>query len=369
MKVLCERESLREALSIATSVIPSKSPRPAVENVCLVATDDALELVGTDLDVAVRYRLEDVKVEEPGTTLVPARVTADFVRDLTGETVSLQTRGDVFLIESGTDHCELGTSDPDEYPVVARFAAEGTVGIQGRNFARLVSRTSFAAAREQGRYAMHGILTRLSDDALEMVATDGRRLAVTSCPLEGEGARSGAKTTAIVSAKGIQVFCRVISDPLEQVKIHFGENQFGLRTAKAEVFARLIDGDFPNYAAAVPASCTNVVEANTQLLHQKLRLVANVTSHDTRAVRLSIDKGSLTIFGRSAVTGEATTRMDVDFRGTPGEISFNPDYLIEGLKNCEGETVRLEFNERTSPGKFTLGENYVYVVMPITIDT
>ena len=65
MKVLCEREKLREGLTVATSVIPVKSTRPAIENVCLVATDDALELVGTDLDVAVRYRIEDVKVDEP----------------------------------------------------------------------------------------------------------------------------------------------------------------------------------------------------------------------------------------------------------------------------------------------------------------
>ena len=59
----------------------------------------------------------------------------------------------------------------------------------------------------------------------------------------------------------------------------------------------------------------------------------------------------------------------MDFKGKAGDIAFNPDYMIDGLKNCELETVRLEFNERTSPGKFTLGENYIYIVMPITIDT
>ena len=61
--------------------------------------------------------------------------------------------------------------------------------------------------------------------------------------------------------------------------------------------------------------------------------------------------------------------MEVNFEGKPGEIAFNPDYLIDGLKNCESDTVQLEYNERTSPGKFTLGENYTYIVMPITIDT
>lgn len=366
MKVLCEREKLREGLTVTTSVIPVKSTRPAVENVCLVATDEALELVGTDLDVAVRYRVEDVKVQEPGTALIPARVAADFVRDLSGDTVTLRTKGDNFVIESGEDRCELTTIDPDEYPVVARFAEEGSTPILGAAFTRLVARTSFAAAREAGRYAMHGILTQVEDDVLKMVATDGRRLAIASSGIESDGA-SGSH--AIVPTKGMQLFCRVINDPTELVHIHFGESQFGLRTTKAEVFARLIDGEFPRYSAVVPASTENSVEADSHTLNQKLKLVANVTSADTRAVRLSLEKGRLTIFGRSVSTGEATAQMPVEFEGKPGDIAFNPDYLMDGLKNCENDAVRLEYNDRTSPGKFTLGENYIYIVMPITIDT
>jgi DNA polymerase-3 subunit beta len=161
----------------------------------------------------------------------------------------------------------------------------------------------------------------------------------------------------------------VIDDPSEVVQVHFGDNQFGLKTHNAEVFARLIDGEFPRYQAVIPASTQNTVEADSQSLHQKLKLVANVTSTDTRAVRLALQKGRLTIHGRSAAMGEAKAHMDVQFDGKPCEIAFNPDYLMDGLKNCEQPAVRLEYNERNNPGKFTLGENYIYVVMPITIDT
>lgn len=367
MKVLCDRERLREGLNVVTSVIPLKSTRPAIENVYLVASDDVLELVGTDLDVAVRYRVGEVKVEEPGTALVPARVTADFVRDLSGDTVRLRTKGDGFLIEGATgERCELTTVDPDEYPVVSRFAEEGSLPVQSGRFSRLVSCTGFAAAREAGRYAMHGILTELEGDELRMVATDGRRLVLARAPAEE---RTPAIKRAIVPTKGMQLFCKVMDDPSEVVRIHFGENQFGLRTSKAEVYARLIDGEFPRYAAVIPASTANAFEADTHTLHQKLKLVANVTSADTRAVKLSIQKDRVTIHGRSAAMGQAEAQLDVRFEGSPCDIAFNPDYLIDGLKNCELPTVRFEYNEKNNPGKFTLGENYIYVVMPITIDT
>ena len=368
MKVLCEREMLREALTIATSVIPTKSTRPAVENVYVRAEEDALELVGTDLDVAVRYRVENVKLEEPGTVLIPARVASDFVRDLSGETVRIGSKGQSFLIESEDERCELTTVDPDEFPGVAQFGEDGAISVLGATFTRLVSRTSFAAAREAGRYAMHGILTVIEDDELRMIATDGRRLSLAAAGIEHEGAPLNGGP-AIVPTKAMQLFCRVIDDPTEMVQVHFGENLFGLRTSKAEVFARLIDGDFPRYSAVIPKSTENLVEADAGILSQKLKLVANVTSTDTRAVRVSLDKDHMKIFGRSASTGEATAELPVRYSGDPVDIVFNPDYLIEGIKNCETDVVRLEFNQRNTPGKFTLGENYTYIVMPITVDT
>ncbi|MAB78373.1 MAG: DNA polymerase III subunit beta [Planctomycetes bacterium] len=370
MKVLCERETLREALTIATSVIPNKSTRPAVENVFVRADGDALELVGTDLDVAVRYRVDNVKLEEPGTALVPARVASDFVRDLSGETVRLGSQGSSFLIESEDERCELTTIDPDEFPGVSQFGEgeQGSVSVLGATFSRLVSRTSFAAAREAGRYAMHGILVVIEDDELRMIATDGRRLALASATIDrnGEPLNQGP---AIVPTKAMQLFCRVIDDPTEMVEIHFGENIFGLRTSKAEVFARLIDGDFPRYSAVVPSSTENLVEADAVTFGKKLKLVANVTSVDTRAVRISLEPGQMKILGRSDSTGEATAQLAIQYDGDPVDIVFNPDYLIDGIKNCETDVLRLEFNQRNTPGKFTLGENYTYIVMPITVDT
>jgi DNA polymerase-3 subunit beta len=241
------------------------------------------------------------------------------------------------------------------------------VSLQGGTFTSLVGKTSFAAAREQGRYAMHGVLTEIEEGLLRMVATDGRRLAVATHPIDAEP-REKPRRPVIVPTKGMALFCRAISDPLDQVKLSFGENQVGMKTRNAEVFARLLDGEFPRYQAVIPAETQNVFEADAETLARKIRLVANVTGEEARAVKLSLKKGSLDLFGHSAGRGEARAAMEVDYRGKNAEIAFNPDYVIEGLKNCEDVSVKLEFNEKNSPGKFRLGENYVYVVMPITID-
>ena len=367
MKVLSDRERLREGLAVVNSVIPSKSPKPVLSNVCMVATDDALELIGTDNEVAVRYCVEEVKVGDPGTTVIPARMALDFVRDLSGDTVEFHSEGGSCKISSDGDACELVTVDPDEFPVVSRFSEEGSLSLQSGTFTKLVERTAFAAAREQGRYAMHGVLIELEEERLKMVATDGRRLAIAAAPID-TSAGTGPEHATIVPTKGMQLFCRVLTDPLDQVRLGFDDNQIGMRTRRAEVFARLLDGEFPRYSAVIPAEIGNAMEADGEHLQRKIRLVGNVAGDEARAVRLSLKKGKLELFGQAAGRGEATAHMDVDYKGRAADIAFNPDYVADGLKNAEREIVRLEFNDRSSPGKFTLGEDYVYVVMPITMD-
>ena len=178
MKATCDREALREGLAVINSVIPTKSTKPILENVCIVATDDHLELVGTDQEVSVRFKIDRCQVVEPGPVVVPARTAFDFVRDLSGETVTMTTGDSQCTITSGADSCDLVIADATEYPVVPRFDDTGATTIQGGNFTRLVGRTAFAAAKEPGRYAMHGVLTELKDDKLRLVATDGRRLSM-----------------------------------------------------------------------------------------------------------------------------------------------------------------------------------------------
>jgi DNA polymerase-3 subunit beta len=376
MKALCDRDKLREALAVANNVVPTKSPKPILSNVCLVATGDALEVVATDMDVALRYRIEDgVKVEEPGTTVVPARVLLEFVRDLTDPTVSLDANEHKCRVESGPDSCELVVSDPDEFPVVARFEEQGALSLQAGTFTTLVGRTAFAAAREQGRYAMNGVLVEIQDGELRFVATDGRRLAMASAPIDAPASNGTQRKDGpqerptIVPTRGMSLFCRVLVDSLDQIKLSIADNQVGLKTSCAEAFARLVDGEFPRYGAVIPRDCSRSLEADAATFGRKLRLVSNVTGDDARAVRLSLSRDHLEIFGQSAGKGTAKASMDVQFKGDDAEIAFNPDYVLEGLKNCERSEVRLEFSERHSPGKFTLGENYLYVVMPITIDT
>lgn len=367
MKVLCNREKLREALSVVSNVIPSKSTKPILQSVRIEAKKGKVEISATDLEVAVRFRIDEAEVEKEGVLILPAKI-ADFIRDLGDEGVHLVSEGNNCHVKGLSDACTLVGQNPEEFPKIPEFEEKQAYRIPAENLSQLAKRTSFAAAREMGRYAMNGILLEISSESVRMVATDGRRLAMADGAIE-----KGPKETvsAIVPSKGIAQFLRCIDPDTETVDLALSNNQVAMKTGKAQVFVRLLEGEFPKYQAVIPKDSQNHTELDRTKLIQKLQLVANLTGEESRSVKWTFTPDRVKFSAESPGRGEAKAELEAKtkMKGAADlQVCFNPDYVIEALKASEAETVRFEFTDKDRPGKFLLGENYIYVAMPITLE-
>lgn len=362
MKVLCGRETLREALSAIATALPTRTTKPVLEAVLLEAEGQTLSLTATDMEVAIRYTLTDVQVTTPGSCLVRAREAADFVRDLSDETVNLEATKNVMRIFGKEDECELALADVGEFSGLPTMDETNKFRITGESFARMLERTSFSVAKEIGRFAMNGVRAEITKDRLKLIATDGRRLSLVEHPLDPGPATD---TTVTIPTKAVQQFLRIMNNTPDPIEVIISGERIALRTKFATVISRLLEGEFPRYQAVIPKEGKNVAECDTKMLTQKLRLVAHLCSAEQPVVRMKFLSNTLTLTSASPQRGEARAEMPVNFMGAQEEIAFNPDFVLEGLKSSHRDTIRLEFNDRTAPGKFHLNENHEYVVMPV----
>lgn len=362
MKVLCSRDRLHEALTTVASALPLKTTKPVLEAILFEADKTGLTLTATDLEVAIRYVVPEVNVEQAGSCLVPAKEVTDFVRDLLDDTVTIEVAKNVVRIVGKDDLCELAVADVGEFPEMPTVADAREFAIPGATLGLLVERTAFAAAREIGRFAMNGVRLELSKDKLRIVATDGRRLSLVEHPLDGVG---GDPLGVSLPIKAVQQIGRVFQSEEADVTVALGADRVSFGTAGATIVSRLLEGEFPRYQAVIPKEGKSVAECDTALLSQKMRLVANLTSPEQPIVRFKFTGSTLTLTAASPQRGEARAEMPATFKGTQDQIAFNPDFVLEGLKVCRRESLRLEFNDRTSPGKFHLNENHEYVIMPV----
>lgn len=365
MKILCERNQLQEAFSVVAGIAPQKTPKPILQNVLLEATKERVAIFATDLEVSCRMELDSVKVSKPGSALLPARQTSALLRELTDPTVSLHCKDMRTTLESGSGSFVLVGDDPAQFPKEVEIKKGPSLTIPGGVFLGLVRKTVFAAAREESRYMINGVLLDFHEECLRLVATDGRRLALAYHNL-GE-VKDLEPVKVVVPIRGLQTLARVIrEDSPQDLTLTFGENQVGFALGGTLLVSQLLECKFPEYEVVIPKAAETSVEIPRDALEQNLRKVAVMSSGDLRVVRFDFSSSSLEMSAESSGVGRADVVMDVDVKGAGGSISFNPDYLLDALKVAELETIRLDMTDDSTPAKLTLGEAYSYVLMPIS---
>lgn len=368
MRFTCERDELHRALQTVSGVVAAKGIHPVYESVEILARDGGLEMLATDLEIGMRYRVpvgEVARVEAPGTAVVPAQRLSMICRELSKGPVTLTWNADTreCAVTSGRGRFRLQGQSPEDFPEIPSIDDAAAVSLPASALRQLIRLTAFAAARERMRFALNGVLIRVEGETIEFVATDGRRLARATAPCVNA---AKVEFQAIVPTKGLQQLEKAASEGDEPVRLAVGNNHLSAWTTRVNIVSRLVEGSFPNYRDVIPASTKQRAILPKDAFTAALRRAALVTSRDAQSVKLQFAEGALTVSAQSS-EGSAEETLEVELAGTPETVGFNPEFLLDALGVLAEEQVRFEWNDRKSPGRITEG-TYTYVIMPVSIE-
>lgn len=362
MKILCDRTALQEAVNVVSSVVPVKTTKPILMNLLLRADGDGITLFATDLEMAARVELDSVKVSRKGTVLLPARESSALLRELSDPTVTLESTEQRCRIESGGGSFVLLGEDPQQFPDETQIKSGKQLEIPAGAMLRMITETAFAAAREETRYAINGVLMDAAGGCVRMVATDGRRLAISY-----ENVDTKAEFKVVVPLRALNTLARALGDgSKETLRIDVGDKQIVFHTGKVQLVSQLLDTRFPDYEGVLPKAADTTVEVQKSVLEGALRRAAILCSAELRMVRFEVGEQSLRMTAESSARGRADVVVDAVVKGAGGSINFNPDFILEALRVCQLDQIRLDMSDDSMPAKFTLGESFTYVVMPIS---
>jgi len=365
MKVIAQTAALQEALALASNIVALRTPKPVLQCVKLLARGKVLTLLATDLEAACRYLVAQVEVQEEGEALVPVQKFADIVRESVGEeTLTIATDKDACQITGAGSRFRLLGYDPAEYPAVADFEDAGDFQVSSEVLSELIERTLFAAARAHSHYAISGVLWEASGKRLQLVATDGHRLALAKASLSKAAARD---VSAIVPAKLMNLLQRASAGSEETLAVKLTDSQILVRTARAVLVSSLVQGNFPKYADVIPKDCSRKAVLNREEFLHRIRQAALLTNEESKGVRLSFGPEQLVLTSRAPETGEAEVSMPVKFTGEAMEVAFNPAFLTDALKVVEADEATMELNAPNKPALLRGGSEFLYVLMPVDV--
>ena len=375
MKVICNRGALLDALTVTGNVVASRTPKPVLQCVKLTADNDRLTLAATDLEVAIRYSDSQVQVEQGGEALLPADKLRDIVRESMDDTLSIEVGADkeggsaagVASIRGQDSHFKIFTQKASDFPPVPDYEGEPDFEIAGGHLKQLIGQTLFAAAREQTRYAFNGVLVVAKGKTINLVSTDGRRLAQAKGDISGGGKLSKDGAKAIVPAKALTLIDKLIDDPEETVSVQVRENQVIFHTPSATLTSNLVEGQFPPYEDVIPKDADKKMTASTADFLSAIRRAALLTTEESKGVRMAFTKKGLVLTSRSPESGEATVNFPAKFEGADVEIGFNPTFLTDALRVVDSDEISLELTAANRPGLLRGGANFLYVIMPVNL--
>lgn len=370
MKVICDRVAFVDAVNVVSSVVVSRTPTPVLQCVKLTAAEGQLTLAATDLEVGVRLSVDQVDVQKPGESLIPADKLTQIVRACDDPTLTLETKEHTMHIRGQGSHFTIFGYDPKEAPAVREFKeVKVDSEIDGPTLKTLISRTLFAAAAEHSRYAINGVLIERDGKKLRLVATDGRRLAVA----RGESRGGEGKASCIVPTKALNLINKLIDDPDATVKLAIEENQalFAVGAGDGEsavLSTNLVEGAFPPFEDVIPKDQDKKVTFDATTLQSAIRRAALLTNEESKGVRMSFADNKLTLTSRAPEMGEAEIHLDLDkYDGDPLEIGFNPGFITDALKVVDGQQVIIELKAPNKPGVLRTGNEFTYVIMPVNL--
>jgi DNA polymerase-3 subunit beta len=362
------QENLARGLQVVSRAVSTRSTLPVLANVLLRTEDGGLKLTATNLEIGMTYWVPG-KVEVDGATTVPARLLTDVVNSLPGsERVDLDLQPhDTLRIRSGRFQTHIKGLDAEEFPAIPAAGERPTTRISQKVLREALGETTFAAATDEARPILTGVLARFEGDRLTLAAADNYRIAVRTIdvlnPVED--------TSIVIPARSLHELSRILADVDDAVDLVLApaRNQVLFHLEGIDLVSRLIDGQFPNYQQVLPQSHSTRAVVDREELLKAVRLASLIASASANIVKLQVaadGEAGVTVTAAAEV-GDNQGQVEAEVEGDGTTIAFNARYLIDVLQNVDVDRFGLELNGPLSPGVFRPvdGGDYVHVVMPV----
>jgi len=373
MRVSCLQENLAKGLSTVGRAVSPRSTLPILSHVLLATDGGRLRLSANNLEIGINCWV-GAKVEEEGAIAVPARTLIDLVNAFPPDRVDMEgvVRTMALNLHCGRSEANIKGMDAVEFPPVPVPEGESGVRLETEPFRTAISQVAFAAAVDETRPVLTGVLLQFDGDQVTMAAADGYRLSVRTLSLPEP---VGEPFSVIVPARAMTELGRISSEREEPILaiVTPDQNRILFQLTDVVLVSQLIPGNFPDYRQIIPTDhSTHTVVGTAELL--KACRTAHIFARDgAHTVQLHVHPGSdlepgrVVVSATSAETGDDVSELDASIEGEPVEIAFNAKYLIDALSVFGTPQVALDTSSSSSPGLLTpVGEEgFLHVVMPM----
>ncbi len=367
MKFKIQTKELKDIVGSVSRVVDPRPTTPALQGLYIKAHRDTVEVIGSDLDVVLKARTE-TPVEVDGESLVNARVLSEIVRKLPSGEVVFSDVGSEIKVEIKKLDFVLRKLDEKTYPetLLNETEKKDSKAIETDDLFESLKKVGIATSPEGGRPTLTGVFFNNQNKKTELAATDSYRLAtntISEIPINNIG---------ILSFRALNETIKLFENTNEPIKINSNEKELHLYNKSFTASLRKLEGTFPEYKNLFPKETLFSIEVKKTEILESLDRATVVAEGFIPVNMLLTNNETLKITTINKDIGGGNEEVSIKVLGletgdlTGFEMSFNPNYLIQGIEVLDGETVYIRFSGNEKPVVIQgEEETYKYLLMPV----
>lgn len=366
MKIICDSAIFAKACINVQSTVSTKSAIPALSGI-LIRTgidSDNVNVVGYDLEVGMDTNIP-AQVIESGSIVLNAKNLCDIMRRVPDDTVEIESDArNICKITSGKAQYSLVGISSEDYPDIPTVGLSSPIKIKQNILKDMIRKTIFSVSTSDRNPVHKGVKFEISASSLVLVAVDGARLAIKREQID----YNEKDVTFVVPSKTLNEIVKLAEDDESDCNISVGSRHISFTIGDYRIISRLLEGNFIEYKAAIPHTCSINMKVNTKEMIESIERTSLIITDKACPLKCHIEGDKIDF---SCVTAAGTARDSIyaEIQGESLDIGFNNKFVLEALRACEDEEVRIEMNSPTQPIviKPLDGEEYIYLILPVRI--
>ena len=378
MKISCLQENLSKGLAVVGRAVSARSSLPVLSNILMETDEGRLRLAATNLEVGLNCWI-GARVEDEGSITIPARLLTEFVNSLPPSQIDIELneRTQTLNLKCARYEANIKGIHASEFPLVPTMEninGENNLHLQAETFKQMIDQVVFAAATDESRPILTGVLAQFHQGGLTLAAADGFRLSVSTADV---GLDLDESANVIIPARALSELSRISTDQEDPIELIItpNRNQVLFHLSNSDLVSQLIEGSFPDYDQIIPKGYNTRTIASTQELLKAVKMAFLFARDAAELIRFNITPGTelapgqIVITGTSAELGDNVGEVDASVEGDEVEIAFNARYMIDALSVVGTPEVALETSTASSPGVIRPvgGDDFLCVIMPMHI--
>jgi|14_taG_2_1085336.scaffolds.fasta_scaffold00545_6 DNA polymerase-3 subunit beta len=327
---------------------------PVLANVRIITGLDQVNLIGTNLNQTIKVTLPCEVKTQIDTTINFKRITA-ICSQLVDDYVKITIKDDTAALKCGKSRFKLACINSDQWPIDNVEGDFKEITLDYKTIKEQIHQVFYAASKDESRAVLNGILFEVKERDFNTVATDGKRLAVSSV----YGMQQEDLNISFICPVG--VLMDVIKNASDYINLKIYESKLSVKSGNYEVTTKLIEGNYPNYTQIIPGSFAGKLHINKVALLEAVQRVSLILDSFTESIKLVFNGNELHVTAQTQDSAQETILIESE---TNEEFSFNPIFLIDVLKNLDTDHVMLNYNDSISPTLIS-ANNLKYILMPM----